>query len=1006
MKTQTTAFGWLLFLLAAGTTPVRAQHDIPFDDGWTYAVQGNVKTDVTLPRAWNEDAAFRVNNAQMPTDTVRYVKCFRLPREAKGKRVLIEFEGARQAARVWLNGHYVGQHENGITAFGFDLTPSIKYNKENRLEVLTDNRWDYAEAETGTTFQWNNKNFNANYGGLPKHVRLHIVNPLHQTLPLRSSLGTTGVYVYATDMDVRAKKAVIHVESEVRNADKHTRTFFLTVVVKDMDGQEVAGFNGNERYTLKPGETVIAKAEKELQGVHFWSWNDGYLYTVETYLREKLETVTDDNDCVVVRTGFRKTQFGPDGLFRLNDRVMMVHGYAQRTSNEWPGVGMSVPAWLSDYSNHLMVESGGNLVRWMHTMPWRQDIESCDRVGLLQAMPAGDAEKDVEGRQWEQRVSAMADAIVYNRNNPSIVFYESGNKGISEPHMQEMKALRDRYDPHGGRAIGCREMLAKETCAEYGGEMLYINKSGGKPVWAMEYCRDEGLRRYWDEYSPPYFHKNGDGPLYRGEPAPAYNLNQDQLAVEHVRRWYDYWQVRPGTGKRVSSGGVKIIFSDTNTHCRGESNYRTSGVVDAMRLPKDSFFAHRVMWNGWVDPEQPDIYVMGHWTYPEGTVKPLYIVSNTDSVAVFLNDTVLPAPRRAYQYLFTIDNVAYQPGTLRAVGYNAGQPVCEYKLQTAGEPAEICLSVMTQTTCPRFVSNPRNINPGIQVRPPVINMTADGSDMALLQVEVIDSEGRRCPTIDTPIHFTVEGPAEWRGGIGRGDDNRILSTDLSVECGVNRALIRATKTPGLIRITATAPGLTSGTLLMASDEIEPKNTTRARYAEWARTTSIDAPTPLTPVSEAVVPVKVTAGCNGEQVRFACDDDETTEWKNDGRGSTAWMTFHFAKAEQVDVISLKLTGWRRRSYPLEVLSADGTLLWSGMTPLTLGYVTLPLKAHTPTTAITLRLRGTATDSDAFDQVKELAQPVANELDLFKAQDGDKVRQELRIIECDFLKNIAR
>ena len=87
------------------------------------------------------------------------------------------------------------------------------------------------------------------------------------------------------------------------------------------------------------------------------------------------------------KTGFRKTAF-KDGMIELNDRVIQVHGYAQRTSNEWPGVGMNVPAWLSDYSNDLVVQSGGNLMRWMHVAPWRQDVESCDRVGLLQAMPA------------------------------------------------------------------------------------------------------------------------------------------------------------------------------------------------------------------------------------------------------------------------------------------------------------------------------------------------------------------------------------------------------------------------------------------------------------------------------------------------------------------------------------------------------------------------------------------------------------------------------------------
>ena len=29
-------------------------------------------------------------------------------------------------------------------------------------------------------------------------------------------------------------------------------------------------------------------------------------------------------------------------------------------------------------------------------------------------------------------------------------------------------------------------------------------------MWAMEYCRDEGLRKYWDNYSYPY-QKVGEG---------------------------------------------------------------------------------------------------------------------------------------------------------------------------------------------------------------------------------------------------------------------------------------------------------------------------------------------------------------------------------------------------------------------------------------------------------------------------------------------------------------
>ena len=222
--------------------------------------------------------------------------------------------------------------------------------------------------------------------------------------------------------------------------------------VKEVNGKMLA-FATSPAVTINPGETKILSASSLVKGLHFWSWGYGYLYDVETVLK------IDGNvavDILTTRTGFRKTGFSY-GTLSLNDRAIQVHGYAQRTSNEWPAIGMSVPAWMSDYSNKLIVESNGNLVRWMHITPWKQDVESCDRVGLMQAMPAGDAEKDVDGVRWEQRKSVMRDAIIYNRNNPSIIFYECGNENISEQHMKEMKAIRDQYDPNGGRAIGSRE---------------------------------------------------------------------------------------------------------------------------------------------------------------------------------------------------------------------------------------------------------------------------------------------------------------------------------------------------------------------------------------------------------------------------------------------------------------------------------------------------------------------------------------------------------------------
>ena len=1041
----------LPLLMAVLSVAAVERQKLNFNGGWRLEVgdvAGAERADfddtawqtVTLPYAFNGNEAFKKDIVNL-TDTVCwYRKTFTLTDEQLQGKVFIEFEGARQGADIWLNGQKVGFSDNGVMAFGFDLTPYIlkgersadgRLQSTNVLAVRCDNSWTYRDRTLNSRYQWNDKNFNANYGGLPKNVFLHITGKLYQTLPLYSNLGTTGTYVYATDIDIPGRKATIHVESQVRNEDSQPRSFALQTVVKDVDGREVARFSG-ATVTAAPGATVTATARQVVAGLHFWSWGYGYLYTVETSLSENgdLNVENDDDskpsniagegnhksqisnlksqfDQVVTRTGFRKTAF-TGGKFYLNDRCLMVHGYAQRTSNEWPGTGLSVPAWLSDYSNDLMVKSGGNLVRWMHVCPWKQDIESCDRVGLIQAMPAGDAEKDVDGARWQQRTQLMRDAIIYNRNNPSIIFYECGNYRISKEHMEEMKQIRDQYDPHGGRAIGSREMLDRPE-AEYGGEMLYINKSATKPMWAMEYCRDEGLRKYWDEYSYPY-HKEGDGPLYRGQPAHDYNHNMDVFARQMVERWHEYWLERPGTGRRVSSGGVKIVFSDTNTHHRGESNYRTSGVVDAMRIPKDAFYAHQVMWDGWVSPEHHRTHIVGHWSLTpapspkeRGVItKPIYVVSTGDEVELFLNGKSLGKGQRSFQWLYTFNDVKFEAGKLEAVGYTNGVETSRYALETAGEPYQLKLTA---------IENPEGFK-------------ADGADMALIEVEVVDREGRRCPLDNRMIHFEVNGEVRWIGGIAtrnskdylkasekkdpglldsaneqNASDNYVGLYDLPVECGVNRVLIKSTTTAGRINVSAYAEGVRPAYKSLTTQPVDaaaylPQLTLKPRLDRGE--------TPSTPsYTDRFVSVNIidaTAGSNAADVGRTTDDNELTEWKSDGKRENAWVRYTLDRRAAVREITLKLSGWRQKSYPLEVY-AGRKKVWEGITPATLGYVHLTIDQPVAARDITIRMVAPVQNSTKFGQVKELAGGVANELDRVKTEKG---KVELRIVEADLME----
>jgi beta-galactosidase len=928
---------------------------------------------ITLPHAYNQHEAFKKSIEEHTTGIVWYRKKFKLPQGISDKKIFLEFEGIRQGGVIYVNGTKVGMHENGVMAFGLDISQLVKpYPFQNVVALRIDNDWKYKEEKTGATFQWNNNNFNANYGGIPKNVFLHLTDKLYQTLPLYSSLETTGTYIHATQINIPNKSALITAESQLKNEYSVPKTFSYQVEVWDMENKKVAEFQG-EKIIIAPGEIKTVKASQELQGLHFWSWGYGYLYTVKTILKVDGKVI----DEVQTKTGFRKTEF-KNGEVVLNDRVMQMKGYAQRTSNEWPAIGMSVPAWLSDFSNQLVVEGNGNLVRWMHVTPWKQDVESCDRVGLMQAMPAGDAEKDAKGEQWNHRVSLMRDAIIYNRNNPSIIFYECGNEVISEAHMQEMKSIRNTYDPHGGRAIGSREMLDSQE-AEYGGEMLYINKSARKPLWATEYSRDEGLRKYWDEYSPPY-HKEGDGPLYRGQNAADYNHNQDRHAIENIVRWNDYYVERPGTGKRVNSGGVNIIFSDSNTHHRGESNYRTSGEVDAMRIPKDGFWAHQVIWDGWVDIEKHRTHIFGHWNYTDKVVKNQYVVSTGDQVELFINGKSKGFGKRSHTFLFTFENIPWEFGTIKAVSYNAkGEKLSEDTKVTAGEPFAIKLTPHT---------NPNG-------------MLADGADVALIDVEVVDKNGVRCPTNNAMIEFSISGNASWLGGIAQGPDNYILSKNLPVENGINRVMIQSAMKSGTITVTAKSKDVKESKIVLNTNAVSIENGLSKQLSGANLSSNVQrGPTPETASytikRNPVFISHATAISNSDAVYKSFDDNELTEWTNDGKISTGRITYKLSKPSIVNQCVVKFTGWRTKSYPIRIL-ADGKEVYKGNTAQSLGYITLDL---IPVLAkeITIELTGTNSEKDAFDKIVEV--DPTKELDLFKDKTTADAKGQLRIVEIEF------
>ena len=79
-----------LLMLLMLALQVGARKTYNFNADWVI----DKKEKVTLPHAWNEDESFKMTTFEMSTGVRWYRKTFRLPAEAEGKRVFIEFEGA------------------------------------------------------------------------------------------------------------------------------------------------------------------------------------------------------------------------------------------------------------------------------------------------------------------------------------------------------------------------------------------------------------------------------------------------------------------------------------------------------------------------------------------------------------------------------------------------------------------------------------------------------------------------------------------------------------------------------------------------------------------------------------------------------------------------------------------------------------------------------------------------------------------------------------------------
>lgn len=715
------------------------------------------------------------------------------------------------------------------------------------------------DDKKGVGFMWNCNDFNPTVGGLTKNVRLHIKPRVYLTLPLYSNLRTTGTYIYADNFDTENNSAAVHVIAEIRNeSDRDVKCGIESVIVDEL-GRELARLVSGERLIkraklpelaplsitpreayIKRGErfvetgeeyeTVIAPDETErleaaaaVGDIKFWSVDAPRLYTVITRLIVDGEAADEAR----IVTGFRKTGYDGERGFMINDKYTWLTGYAQRAANEWAAVGAACD-WMKDFDARLVRESGANHIRWMHVAACPADIRAADMYGVVCTQPAGDKERESFGRQWKMREELMRDVIIYFRNSPSIIFWEVGNNAVSPEHMRSMRRIKEALDPFGGRFIGCRTLSTPEAVAEaeYVGTML--NRHAGRfmservPILETEYLREESPRRVWDDFSPPDFDYDnrwaGKGGVKKSG-IDVYDLTAEEFAISAAVGYSEFFHDRVGgaSGKSLYTAAAALCWTDSAQHGRqsASENARMSGRVDAARVRKQSFDVFRVM-----QADKPAVKIIGHWSYPpEGgdsyrypikkyngrywektgetalcdpKHKTVYVIGSYSVAGIELivngkSAGVCEKPIHGFVYEFPDIDIT-RSGYIKAAAYGYDGETAEDIIYTAGAPRSIRLT-------------PHTADGGF---------IADGSDIAMCDIEVLDKDGNICPLCYERIDLALLGAGELLGGYnsGRFGAGSVIHKDhVYAECGTNRVFIRASDAPGTVKLIASMGGI-------------------------------------------------------------------------------------------------------------------------------------------------------------------------------------------------------
>lgn len=380
--------------------------DVGEKEGWQNGLkesQSGVTRAIAVPGSWND----QFTDSRDYLGRVWYEKETYIPSSWKGQRIFIRVGSATYAAKLWLNGQPIGQHEGGQVPFAFELGSRVNWGAANRLTIQVENILKPSRVPTGnvqggpfSNFPKSNYDFFP-YAGLHRDIWLYSVPSVASIKDVTVKTGFTGA---TGSVDVQ-------VETEGKAAQGRVR-----ISGNGQSYEAPVRFSGNR-----------ATATVSLPNVRLWSPDDPYLYTVDVMLGEG-KTMLDH---YTLETGIR-TISANDKQLLLNGKPIFLKGFGKHEDFPIFGRGSANPVIVKDFS--LMKWTGANSFRTSHYPYDEEFMRMADREGFLviDEIPAvglyfhGDttelAQRQVMCKQY------INELITRDKNHPSVIMWCVANE--------------------------------------------------------------------------------------------------------------------------------------------------------------------------------------------------------------------------------------------------------------------------------------------------------------------------------------------------------------------------------------------------------------------------------------------------------------------------------------------------------------------------------------------------------------------------------------------------